>query len=117
MSRKAVATCTTVDFATLIEWYVAQCDGRREHDYGVRLGTLDNPGWLLTVDLIHSDLQGQDMPELNEGCNPEGHPVSPRWLHASVRANVFRAACDPTQVARLFQIFDAFRRSIGSTGG
>ena len=36
----------------LQEWYVAQCDGDWEHSYGVKIDTLDNPGWSLKVDLV-----------------------------------------------------------------
>ena len=32
-------------------WYAAQCDGDWEHGNGVSIDTLDNPGWLLRVDL------------------------------------------------------------------
>jgi len=31
-------------------WYVVQCDGDWEHTYGVKIETLDNPGWMLRVD-------------------------------------------------------------------
>jgi hypothetical protein len=32
-------------------WVSRQCDGDWEHGAGFRLETLDNPGWMLTVDL------------------------------------------------------------------
>lgn len=102
---------TTVDFRDIIEWYRSRCDDSWEHQYGVRLETLDNPGWLLRVDLIHTDLQGSTMTEVREGIAPQDHPVSPRWIHCSVSDNQFRGACDPTQVARLFEIFHLFRCS------
>jgi len=35
----------------LQDWYKSQCDGDWEHTYGVSVTTLDNPGWLVTVDL------------------------------------------------------------------
>ncbi len=98
-----------VDFASLIAWYIAQCDGEWEHRYGIKLQTLDNPGWLLNIALIHTDLQGCAMQEISEGCSPLGHPVSLRWIACTVKENVFRGACDPTQVARLFSVFDEFR--------
>ena len=33
------------------EWYQNQCDGDWEHSYGIKIETLDNPGWLVTIDL------------------------------------------------------------------
>lgn len=45
-----MSAATTV-LARLQEWYRGQCDGDWEHSYGVKIETLDNPGWLVTVDL------------------------------------------------------------------
>lgn len=114
MKRGQPTSPTVVDFADIIEWYNSHCDQSWEHQYGVSLQTLDNPGWLLRVDLIHTDLQGSTMTEVREGIAPQGHPVSPRWLHCFVIDNQFRGACDPTQVARLFQLFRQFRCSKNS---
>ena len=109
MKKHSQPNETVTDFASLIAWYVAQCDGEWEHRHGIKLETLDNPGWLLTVDLIHTDLQGCAMEEISEGCCPSGNPVSPRWIACSVKGNVFRGGCDSTQVTRLFSTFDEFR--------
>lgn len=111
MNESQPTSPTTVDFHDIIEWYQSHCDDSWEDQYGVRLETLDNPGWLLTVDLIHTDLQGRTMTEVREGIAPEEHPVSPRWIHCFVRENQFRGACDPAQVARLFQTFSQFQRA------
>jgi hypothetical protein len=35
----------------LTEWYRNQCDGDWEHSYGVKIETIDNPGWLVAIDL------------------------------------------------------------------
>jgi hypothetical protein len=102
---------TTVDFADLTEWYRGQCDDSWEHQHGIKLDTLDNPGWMLTVDLIGTNLQGKPMIELREGISPTDHPVSPLWIHCAVSDNQFRGACDPSQVARLFHVFNQFRCS------
>lgn len=42
--------------AALQAWYAARCDGEWEHRFGVNLGTLDNPGWQLDVDLTDTDV-------------------------------------------------------------
>lgn len=111
MNESQASSQTTVDFRDIIEWYQSHCDDSWEHQYGVRLETLDNPGWQLTVDLIHTDLQGRTMIEVRDGIAPEDHPAAPSWIHCFVRDNKFQGACDPTQVARLFEIFTQFRGS------
>jgi len=35
----------------LEEWYRCKCDGAWEHSHGVRLDTIDNPGWRVEVDI------------------------------------------------------------------
>ena len=40
-------------------WYIAQCDGAWEHTYGIKIETLDNPGWMLRVDLVETELAGR----------------------------------------------------------
>ncbi|MES1181234.1 MAG: Imm53 family immunity protein [Flavobacterium sp.] len=32
-------------------WYQSQCDGHWEHSYGIKIDTVDNPGWFITIDL------------------------------------------------------------------
>src|SRR5687768_6013127 len=42
-------------FDYLANWYAAQCDDEWEHEFGIRLQTLDNPGWNLQIDLVGTD--------------------------------------------------------------
>ena len=100
---------TVVDFSSLIAWYQKQCNGDWEHSYGVKLETLDNPGWFLEIDLIQTELEGRTMPELSEGCDSEHWAVEEVWIHCAIRDNQFQGACDPTQLARLFRVFEEFR--------
>lgn len=46
----------------LQQWYARQCDEDWEHSYGVKIETLDNPGWILTVDLIDTGLSAALIP-------------------------------------------------------
>lgn len=41
----------------LQEWYKSQCDGSWEHNFGVKIETLDNPGWYLLIDLEDTSLE------------------------------------------------------------
>ncbi|WP_193213787.1 immunity 53 family protein [Luteolibacter marinus] len=105
MSRDPTVQAATVDLGPLIDWYEAQVDGAWEHRHGLKLESLDNPGWLLTVDLMHTDLNGQTMADLSEGCSPDGHPVAPNWIHCRIADGRFLGACDPRQLPRLLRVF------------
>jgi hypothetical protein len=105
---------STVDFSSLIVWYRSQCDGDWEHSYGIKLENIDNPGWLLTVDLAETDLEGATMATISEGCGPDDHSEKPRWIQCRVADGKFSGACDPDQVARPFAEFERFRKAAES---
>lgn len=46
------------DLEWLCDWYRQQCDGDWEHEFGVAIDTLDNPGWSLRIDLAGTQLTG-----------------------------------------------------------
>jgi Immunity protein 53 len=43
----------------LQQWYQSQCNGDWEHTYGVKIDTLDNPGWSVTIELADTYLYGR----------------------------------------------------------
>ncbi|HEY0134050.1 MAG TPA: Imm53 family immunity protein, partial [Nannocystis sp.] len=38
-------------------WYASMCDGDWEHRFGVRITTLDNPGWHVRIDILETGLE------------------------------------------------------------
>ncbi len=46
----------------LQKWYARHCDEDWEHSYGIKLDTLDNPGWILTVDLADTEFSDFSLP-------------------------------------------------------
>lgn len=99
---------TRVDLSKLIEWYSSHCDGEWEHGYGVSLTTLDNPGWLLRVNLAGTNLDGATMDAISEDSDQgsQGDSSSP-WIECGVSENQFVGASDPTQLPRLISTFNA----------
>jgi hypothetical protein len=43
------------------QWYKEQCDGDWEHSYGITIESLDNPGWLVKVDLENTKLEDETL--------------------------------------------------------
>ena len=41
----------------LQNWYTTQCDGDWEHDHGITIWILDNPGWYIVIDLVDTPLE------------------------------------------------------------
>ena len=93
----------------LMQWYRSQCDGDWEHQQGVRIGTLDNPGWSLDVDLAGTSEQGRSMPEeLVE--RSEQH-----WLFVEAKDNVFRSRGGPENLVEMIDAFKSFVSGVGSS--
>jgi hypothetical protein len=92
--------------AALQEWYASQCDGNWEHRYGVKIGTIDNPGWSLCIDLDGTGLADVVFPELRENYDEL------EWLictkHVSQFGIHFGGNGGPRQLGRMIEIFLAW---------
>lgn len=82
-------------------WYAAQCGEDWEHEWGVKINTLDNPGWSIRIDPEETDLEGLGFPrqELERSKND--------WVVARTSGNAFHASCGPATSPRAL----ALRRS------
>jgi len=49
----------------LTDWYASNCNRDWEHTYGISIGTLDNPGWSMIIDLIDTPLEGRQLAEIS----------------------------------------------------
>ena len=90
----------------LQEWYVAQCNGQWEHDRGVMVEALDDPGWQIAVDLAGTDLE--DTPFEEFVVERPGDD----WVHARVvefpeltGRRRYEAFCGPGSLTEAVEIF------------
>ncbi len=81
-------------------WYATQCDGDWEHTYGVSIGTLDNPGWRLEVDLRDTPLDGVPFDEVKDNYDHERD-----WMRCWIEGAVFNGACGPLRLGDMLQVF------------
>lgn len=88
------------ELVELEAWYASRCDGDWEHSYGVRIASLDNPGWTVEIDLAETELQERPFTEVHEREVGEAG-----WLLCRVRDYTFEAAGDTKQLRRLLRIF------------
>ncbi|HQZ15391.1 MAG TPA: immunity 53 family protein [Vicinamibacteria bacterium] len=87
-------------------WYRAQCDGAWEHSCGVKIDTLDNPGWSVTIDLRGTPLEHGTMAKLSQDCGPGD------WVFMEVTGAQFRAAGDPSKLAAILGAFREWSNSV-----
>ncbi|MDZ5472348.1 immunity 53 family protein [Bacillus sp. 31A1R] len=43
----------------LQQWYFEQCNGDWEHGFGVRIETIDNPGWSIMISVEDTDVRNK----------------------------------------------------------
>jgi hypothetical protein len=83
----------------LQSWYLSRCDGDWEHQYGVKIETLDNPGWSLKVDLCGTDAEDQTFGRTKIERTEDD------WISCWVEKNEFNAAMGPQNLAEGIEIF------------
>lgn len=84
-------------------WYANQCDGDWEHQQGIQLETLDNPGWTLRVDLAGTALWNRPFARVQRGDIDSGD-----WAWCGVRAFRFEGSCGPLNLGELLGMFRAW---------
>jgi Immunity protein 53 len=89
----------------LQQWYVTHCDGGWEHQYGIKIETVDNPGWKVTIDLTDTELQ--DVPLTPIECQMEDRSL---WWRCWRDDHRFHAACGATGLQTVFTAFIEWKR-------
>lgn len=80
-------------------WYAVQCDSEWEHGYGVEIGTLDNPGWTVKINLTGTYLE--DRAYVDARIERGGHD----WVRTWVSDKSFQAACGPLNLGEALTAF------------
>jgi hypothetical protein len=87
-------------------WYRAQCDGDWEHDVGLNITSLDNPGWLVKINLVGTRLQDEPFVAVEQLDSDE------RWMVCKVADGRFEGAGDPHRLGDILDRFMAWARSV-----
>jgi hypothetical protein len=88
------------------EWYEAQCNGEWEHKHGISIQTLDNPGWVVRIDLRGTALQDVAMQEVVVSeVNHSGLEGDQNWLHCKVEDSCFVGAGGPASLIEICEVF------------
>jgi Immunity protein 53 len=83
----------------LQQWYADNCNGEWEHSYGVAIGTINKPGWAVSIDLTNTILEGVKVPDHFQEKSAND------WMGYSVVENVFEGVGDPSKLERIIEVF------------
>lgn len=94
-----MATSETTLLNWLQNWYKTNCNGDWEHTYGIKIETLDNPGWSVVVDLKETNLEHLTREyTLIENSDDD-------WYALSITDSRFEASSDPSKLEFLLYKF------------
>ena len=85
----------------LQKWQASQCDGDWEHECGVRINTIDNPGWDINIDIEKVELKKEIKVRLFKNSEDD-------WFLYKIENSYFYAAGDPAKLEFLIQMFKNF---------
>ena len=91
---------TATALQRLEQWYKAQCDEEWEHSHGVKIDTLDNPGWSLQIDLADTPLQHKAFTDVKRDYDHDTE-----WITCFLRDGKFMGACGPEKLEEMLEIF------------
>jgi hypothetical protein len=83
----------------LESWFTDNCDGDWEHGWGVRINTLDNPGWSVDIDLAGTLLFGKPFAQVRE------ERAENDWVHCWIDAGVFKGRGGPKNLSEILGLF------------
>ncbi len=93
----------------LAHWFVQRCDEEWEHSYGVKIETLDNPGWSVVIDLMGTSLESREFSEIREGDGADNFDESGReigkWMVCKRDGSRFVGVCDARSLSRVLEVF------------
>jgi hypothetical protein len=80
-------------------WYQNQCDGEWEHSRGMRLESLHERGWQLTIHLVGTSAANTSPQRLNLDT-PCGE-----WIQCSISEDRFQGSGDPRKLEQIIGVF------------
>lgn len=86
-------------------WYHRQCNGDWEHWWGVKIDTLDNPGWSVIIQITGTKLESVPFAEVREGVGPDSGPVQDDWFICKVDEGEFKGFGSPHRLKTILRVF------------
>jgi hypothetical protein len=83
----------------LESWYADRCDGDWEHAHGISIGTLDNPGWRVRIDLIDTPIMNRPFARVVVERSKED------WYNCWVKESVFHGAGGSHNLGEMINVF------------
>lgn len=87
------------DFLWLLEWYLNHCNGDWEHGSSVHIGTIDNPGWSVSINLENTELENKKFTTVRVDRSEVD------WFICFIKNKKFEGRCGPGNLPEILHIF------------
>lgn len=87
-------------------WYMENCDGDWEDSYGLEITTIDNPGWMVVIDLNETKIENV---EIDYVLIDNGQLD---WMGYSITNKQFIGSGDPKKLRAIIAKFREIWESI-----
>ena len=87
------------NFLWLQQWYRSHCNGDWEHGAGIHIGTIDNPGWSIKVNLQDTELENKQFDKIHIERSEND------WIFCVVKEGNFEGACGPMNLPEVLMLF------------
>jgi hypothetical protein len=88
-----------MSLSTLEKWYSQQCNGDWEHNFGVEISTIGNPGWSVVINLYDTHKQEATFEHVKIDRKPDD------WIHYLAQEQKFQIRCGPLNLIEAIEIF------------
>ena len=88
------------------KWYLAQCNEEWERHFGIDIQTLENPGWLIKIDLNNTNLENKPLDEFKENYEHETD-----WMICFKKKGVFEGIGGPEKLGDILNFFIKWKNS------
>lgn len=92
-------------FDSLQNWYLSQCDGDWEHEFGIKIDTLDNPGWSVIIDLVGTECEDKKFNKIDQQITENN------WIQCQVKNGKFIGASGPQNLSDIIRVFINWQNS------
>jgi len=86
----------------LTDWFAKRCDGEWESDFGVSIESVNNPGWMVRIDLDGTGVDPSSFAAMAEQRSPSN------WVECKVEAGAWMGGAGVGNLDEVIGIFRAW---------
>ena len=83
----------------LQKWYTLQCDKEWEHMFGIKIYTVDNPGWTVKIDISDTEIEEKLFNEIDYEKGEDD------WMFCFIKNNIFEGHGSSGKLQEILTVF------------